>query len=118
MKAYHWDIIPEDSPRPGVRRRAIRSSNALVVRNEMDPGMQTFPHRHDCEQLVMIEKGRVLFHVGDEVHTLGPGSVCVIPPGVLHYADPVGPETVVNIDVFAPVRQDYLHLVAYQEEKF
>jgi len=116
MKVYQWQNIPEEKLRPGVTRRAIRSTNAIVVRNEMQPGMDTFPHKHDFEQLVMIEKGNVRFTVGEEVHLLGPGSVCVIPPGVLHFADPVGDETVINIDVFSPVREDYLHMVKYQQE--
>lgn len=118
MEIYNWETIPEESPRPGVRRRAIRSANAMVVRNELDPGMQTFPHSHDFEQLVIIEKGRVRFTIGDHVQEMGPGSLCVIPAGIKHFADPIGDETVVNIDVFSPVREDYLHLVAYQKKKY
>jgi len=116
MKVYEWKNIPEESPRPGVKRRAIRSANAIVVRNEMQPGMDTFPHKHDFEQLSMIERGSVRFTIGEEVHVMGPGSVWVIPAGVMHFADPIGDETVVNIDVFSPVRDDYLHMVKYQQE--
>jgi hypothetical protein len=40
-----------------------------------------------------------------------------VPPDVVHYAVPVGDEVCLNIDVFAPAREDYLHLVKYQEQK-
>jgi mannose-6-phosphate isomerase-like protein (cupin superfamily) len=37
----------------------------------------------------------------------------LIPAGVEHYIEPVGEETVENIDVFAPAREDYLHLIEW-----
>ena len=37
-----------------------------------------------------------------------------VPPDVVHYAEAIGDEVCLNLDVFAPVRQDYLHLVQYQ----
>jgi hypothetical protein len=41
-----------------------------------------------------------------------------IPPGVVHYAEPIGDEVALNLDVFAPLRDDYRHLVAHQSEEF
>ena len=58
------------------------------------------------------------FHVGDEVVEGGPGSMIRIPPHVMHYAEPVGDEVVLNLDVFAPLREDYKHLVEYQRAEF
>ncbi len=34
-----------------------------------------------------------------------------IPAGVEHYSEPTGDEPVMNLDVFAPARADYMHLV-------
>ena len=118
MKIYNWVDVPEDNPRPGLRRRAIRSSNAIVVRNELEPGMETYPHSHDFEQLSFIMSGHVRFTLGEEVHEVGPGSMFLIPAGFKHFAEPIGEDIVVNIDVFSPVRSDYLHLVDYQKEEF
>jgi hypothetical protein len=36
----------------------------------------------------------------------------------VHYAEPVGDEIVLNLDVFAPLRDDYRHLVDYQRDEF
>ena len=46
------------------------------------------------------------------------GSWLRIPPGVSHWAEPLGDEPALNLDVFAPIRQDYRHLVEYQEPDF
>jgi mannose-6-phosphate isomerase-like protein (cupin superfamily) len=37
----------------------------------------------------------------------------LIPKGVEHYIEPTGTETVENIDVFVPAREDYLHLLEW-----
>ena len=52
---------------------------------------------------------------GDQVFDCGPGSMVRVPPDVVHYAEAVGDEVCLNLDVFAPVRKDYLHLVDYQK---
>ena len=41
-----------------------------------------------------------------------------IPPHVMHYAEPVGDEVVLNLDIFSPLRADYQHLVAHQAHEF
>lgn len=116
MKVYNWNDIPEESPRNGLKRRGFRSAGALVVRNEFEPKIDTFPHSHDCDQLAMIMSGRAIFNVGGQAHEVGPGSVFLIPANVEHYLEPVGDEKVINIDVFSPVREDYLHMVEYQKD--
>jgi mannose-6-phosphate isomerase-like protein (cupin superfamily) len=55
------------------------------------------------------------FVIGDEVIEAGPGSVIRVPPNVRHYGEPIGSEPVLNLDVFAPFREDYRHLVDYQQ---
>ena len=65
---------------------------------------------------MLILQGRTRLHVGDEVLECGPGSMVRVPPNVVHYAESVGDEVCLNLDVFAPVRADYLHLVNYQKQ--
>ena len=86
----------------------------MMVMNTLEPGMEINPHSHPFEQAVYIVQGKVRFHVGDEVFEGGPGSVIRIPPNIEHYAEPFGDEPVLNLDIFAPLREDYMHLVDYQ----
>ncbi len=116
MKTYDWESLAWEEVRPGVRRKGFRSANALLVLNELQPGMEARPHSHPFEQLVYILKGRVRFTVGDEVHELEPGGLCVIPPDATHFADVLGDEPALNLDIFSPVREDYLHLTEAQTE--
>lgn len=117
-QVYKWDSLPRETVRPGVTRTAFRGDNALMVMNWLEPGMEVRPHSHPFEQLAFILSGRVRFTVGDEVVEVGPGEVLRIPPDVVHCGEPVGDEVAVNLDVFAPVRDDYRHLTAYQEADF
>jgi quercetin dioxygenase-like cupin family protein len=111
--SVNWSDLPKEQPRPGVTRCAVGTDDVMVVRNECEPGMELRPHAHDFPQLALFVQGTGIFHVGAERHDVGVGSVIVVPAGVEHYLEPTGHEPVVNIDVFAPARSDYQHLVEW-----
>jgi quercetin dioxygenase-like cupin family protein len=113
MPAFTWDEIPDEPVRPGIRRRGFGNEDVILVLNHCEPGMEPRPHSHDFDQIAMITKGRAIYHIGDEQNEVGPGSIMLIPAGVEHYIEPTGEETVENIDVFAPARTDYLHLLEW-----
>ena len=115
---YNWNSLEREAVRAGVTRAGFRGDDVLLVMNWLEPGMDVNPHSHPFEQVVYIVQGRVVFHIGDEAMEAGPGSIVRIPPGVTHYAEPVGDEPALNLDVFAPIREDYRHLTAYQEGDF
>ena len=115
MPAYTWDDIPDEPVRPGVRRRAFGTDDVMLVMNHCEPGMEPRPHSHDFDQIALITKGRAIYHIGDEDNDVGPGSIMLIPAGVEHWIEPTGNETVHNIDVFAPARSDYAHLLEWMQ---
>ncbi len=115
---YNWDTLDKEVVRKGVERAGFRGDDVLLVMNWLEPGMDVNPHSHPFEQVVYIVQGNVIFTIGDEKMEAGPGSVIRIPPDVVHYAEPVGDEPALNLDVFAPIREDYRHLVDYQQPDF
>lgn len=115
MKAVDWESIPYEDVRPGVRRRAFGTTEVLLVMNECMPGMELNPHSHDFDQVVLIVAGRAIYHVDNEANEMGPGSVLLVPARAAHYIEPTGTEPVLNLDVFAPPRADYAHLVSWME---
>ena len=117
-RLHNWDALARERVREGVERVGFRGEDVMCVMNWLEPGMDTRPHSHPFEQLVLIIQGRVRFHVGDESIEAGPGSMMRIPPNVTHYAEPIGDEVALNLDVFAPLRDDYRHLVSYQDAEF
>jgi quercetin dioxygenase-like cupin family protein len=111
---YNLFELPRETVRRGVERAGFEGENVMAVMNWLTPGMDLSPHSHTFEQVALILQGRVRFHVGDDVFEAGPGSAIRIPAGVMHYAEPIGDEVALNLDIFAPARADYAHLVAYQ----
>ncbi|MDP2119861.1 MAG: cupin domain-containing protein [Hoeflea sp.] len=117
-KVYGWDRLPREQVREGVSRTAFRGDNALMVMNWLEPGMEKKPHSHPFEQLAYVVSGRVRFEIGEDVVEVGAGQMVRIPPDVVHCGEAIGDEVALNLDVFAPVREDYKHLTAYQEADF
>lgn len=115
---YNWNDLPKEVVRKGIERCGFRGNDVVVVMNWVEPDIQVNPHQHTFEQLVLCIHGRFNYHVEDQVYLMTPGSMLRVPPGTLHYVEPVGPDTALNLDIFAPVRKDYLHLVEYQSEDF
>ena len=112
-QAFNWNELLREKVRPGIERCGFRSDNAMLVLNWLHPGLEVRPHQHDFDQLVLCVQGTFLLHVGDEVVSMTPGSMVRVPPHTLHCAEPNSDEVALNLDVFAPVREDYLHLTRY-----
>ena len=110
----NWSAIPSESVRPGVSRKAFGTADVLLVMNEIEPVMQPGPHSHEgFDQIACIISGEAVYHVGEDAHRVGPGSLLLIPAGVTHWIEPVGDQVVENLDVFAPARSDLAHLLEW-----
>jgi mannose-6-phosphate isomerase-like protein (cupin superfamily) len=89
----------------------------ILVLNECLPGMELSPHVHDdFDQIATFLTGRALYHVDGKPHEVGPNSLRLIPAGQMHYIEPLGDEPVQNLDVFAPARSDYDHLLSWMRD--
>ncbi|HHV79541.1 MAG TPA: cupin domain-containing protein [Firmicutes bacterium] len=108
LHAANWKEIKEVVVRPGVMRKAFTGEGATLALNRLQPGHEPRPHAHPHEQIVYIIKGKTKFHVGDEMVVLEEGGLLVVPPNVVHYAEVLGDEEVINLDVFTPKREEYV----------
>lgn len=63
-------------------------------------------HSHPYEQTGYLVKGKLRLYIGDESKELVPGDSWNIAKDVLHKAEVL--EDSVAIEVFSPVREDYL----------
>jgi quercetin dioxygenase-like cupin family protein len=112
-----WSEIPGEEVRRGVSRRAFGTEGVILVMNHIEPEMDPAPHTHDSfDQIAMILSGRAVYHVAGSPHEVGPGSILLIPAGAEHYIEPAGDEGIDNLDVFAPPRADFAHLVTWMSE--
>ncbi|HEY3384638.1 MAG TPA: cupin domain-containing protein [Vicinamibacterales bacterium] len=102
-----WTSIPVASPLVGAERRMMVGDNLMICRLRFDPHVVTPVHTHPHEQMTLVEQGRVRFYIGREERIAGPGDVLHFPSNVEHGATMLD-EEVVLIDIFTPVREDFL----------
>lgn len=115
---YDWNTLPREGVRKGIERCGFRGEQVVMVFNWVGPDIQVNPHSHDFEQLALCVQGSFDYHIGDQVFHMTPGSMVRVPPHTVHYVKPTGSEVSLNLDIFAPLRDDYRHLVEYQAEEF
>ena len=63
-------------------------------------------HRHPHEQTGYLVKGRIRLKIGADEYEVAPGDSWCVPPDIEHGAQIL--EDSVAVEVFSPVRQDYL----------
>ncbi len=104
----NWNTLPVIAVRPGISRQVFSGKNCMMVLNEIKPGLVPRLHSHPHEQLLQILSGSAKVVLGDEVLTLKAGDVVHVPPDLPHSLEVLGDETVMNMDIFSPIREDYL----------
>jgi unsaturated pyranuronate lyase len=91
----------------GVTGRPLFGEGAMINLIEFEPGAVVPAHSHPHEQLGFVLRGTQVLIVDGVEHPLGPMECYVLPGGVEHAAH-CGPEGATVVDVFQPVREDYL----------
>jgi mannose-6-phosphate isomerase-like protein (cupin superfamily) len=114
------DLPREAVPEWGLERTALRGDGSLIVYNWQTPSDDPAapPHSHPFDQTALILQGKVEITVDDEVFVLRQGEALQIPAGAPHTGRTVGDQVALIVDVFAPAREDYLHLAAHQSDAF
>ena len=92
---------------PGVDIFTVAGQQLMLSYVEFEPHAVVQPHSHPHEQMGLLLEGELEFTIGGQKHTVRPGQMWRIPGGVLHSAV-AGSEPVRALDVFHPVREDYL----------
>ena len=95
---------------PGLEHVTLAGSGAglshlSVWRQRLEPGAATPPHRHDCEEVVLIQSGRGTLHIADGIREFGPDSTLVLPADMTHQIVNSGtePMDLIGILAMAPV---------------
>ena len=92
---------------PGIKLKALAyGENSLLAEFRLEAGSLLPRHSHFHEQTGYLVEGRIRFTVGAERFEAGPGDSWCIPGDVEHSAEVL--EKSLAIEVFSPVREDYL----------
>ena len=92
---------------PGVHIRTCAAEKMMLSVVELEPGAVVEEHAHPHEQVGILLAGRVEFTIGGETKTLQPGDLWRILGGVRHKVV-VLDAPAKALDIFMPVREDYL----------
>ena len=78
----------------------------LMAEFRLEQGADLPRHSHPHEQTGYLVSGEIALTIGDETHQVKPGDSWCIAGGVEHKATVL--EDSVAIEVFSPVREDYI----------
>ena len=92
---------------PGVTIHACAAERMMLSRAVLAPHSVVEEHSHPHEQVGVVIEGRARFIIGGEEKVLTKGDLYRIPGGVKHRVVALE-EGAVALDIFYPVREDYL----------
>ena len=87
-------------------RKLISGKKVMLAQVFLKKGCVVVSHSHESEQMTYILSGSLKLRLPDREVTLNEGDVLHIPSTVEHSA--VALEDTVDLDVFSPIREDWL----------
>jgi quercetin dioxygenase-like cupin family protein len=107
LQLLHFAEIPPFAMIEGVEARPIFGERAMLNLVTFEPGATVPAHSHPHEQLGVVLRGMQALVIDGVAHELGPMDGYVIPGGLEHSAY-CGADGATVLDVFSPVREDYV----------
>jgi len=99
--------IPWQSAGAGTERQVLGfDDKVMIVKVKFEKGAIGPMHSHHHSQATYVERGLFDMTIGEEVKRIGSGDGYYVPPHVVHGITCL--EAGVLIDVFSPVREDFL----------
>ena len=102
-----YESVKISKPFPGVTRRVLaHSPKLMLIEHSMEKGSIFPEHKHTHEQLTYLISGQLVAEVGDSQFKTVKGDSFVVPGDIFHKVTAL--ENSVVLDIFTPVREDYL----------
>ena len=106
MKQYSWETVKQEPMKQGIWRKVISGEKAMIAQVFIAKGAVVPMHQHESEQLSYIVEGALRFELEGREVVVKKGEVLHIPSNVPHMA--VALEDTLDLDVFSPIRVDWL----------
>jgi quercetin dioxygenase-like cupin family protein len=107
---YSFDGMPKEKIADKIFRQYVMGSQSMLVKWTLKKGAVIPLHFHPNEQITWITQGSVKVLSQGKEFIVKAGDVLIIPPNVPH--EFIVLEDTVDIDFFAPARQDWLNNTA------
>jgi quercetin dioxygenase-like cupin family protein len=110
---YFLDLerSPKITQMPGLETTiltGLHGERMMMVLNATLPEHEVPTHAHPHEQIGVVYSGRARLIIGDEERLVEKGDFYCIPAHVPHSDLCIGDEPFVMLDIFYPVREDFL----------
>jgi quercetin dioxygenase-like cupin family protein len=106
MLRHRWSDIAVESITPAIDRKFITTERVTLANFQLKAGGVVPRHAHEQEQLSYVVSGALKFVMEGQTVVASAGDVVQIPSGLAHEVEVLEDSSV--IDVFAPVRQDWI----------
>jgi quercetin dioxygenase-like cupin family protein len=90
----------------------MRGERMMMALNATLPGETVPMHTHEHEQIGMVYRGRAILRIGREEREVKEGDFYCIPSNTPHGDTCIGEEPFVMLDVFCPLREDFLERIS------
>jgi quercetin dioxygenase-like cupin family protein len=106
LEKSSWKTMEIEQLNDKLSRQMISGENATISQLLLKKGAAVPRHSHMNEQYSWIISGALKFVFDDREILVGEGEILLIPANVAHSA--VALEDTVDIDIFAPRREDWI----------
>jgi quercetin dioxygenase-like cupin family protein len=106
MQPLHWDSVEKEIMNEKLWRKVITGEKAMIAQVGIARGGVVPLHHHESEQLSYVLEGAIKFEIEGREIVVRKGEVLVIPSNVPHSA--VAVEDFLGLDIFSPIRIDWL----------
>jgi quercetin dioxygenase-like cupin family protein len=103
---YNWNEVPVEQMNAAVTRQAIHAQHITIARIGIAQGGAVPTHAHINEQVLNMISGRLKVVLDGVEIVLHGGQTLVIPPNVPHSVEAL--EATVAVDIFSPIREDWI----------
>ena len=106
MEYTSWESVPLEIMSDMISRKIVAGDKAMVAQVFLKKDAVVPEHHHDSEQITYILEGALKFEIEGKEIVVRKGEVLSIPSNVPHRA--VALEDTVDLDIFSPIRTDWL----------
>ncbi len=106
MQHTSWDNVPKEVLSGTIARKLIYGERVMIGQIFIAKGGVVPTHHHESEQMSYLLEGSMEFDVDGKRVVVRRGEVLVIPSNAPHSG--VALEDTVSLDVFSPIRTDWL----------
>ncbi len=108
-RLFCWEKMPAEAVTGEIDRRLVTGDRSMMAYLNLAKGSVVPQHSHDNEQFTYVLKGALKFWLGEkgeDVRVVNAGEILHIPSNLPHKAEAL--EDTLDLDVFTPIRQDWL----------